>query len=151
MNRKILTACIFLALLPPSTSFADREHNDIQFETISRGGQSGIDHQMSMVVRNRMHWEHMWMMHSAGVPAPERMPEIDFNTHMVVAHFLGPVASCGYRIQTDEITEKRFHLKAEVELTVPEGDVQCLIAEQPFEMIKLRKINKIFQFEMDTD
>ena len=128
-----------------------RGHDDeVEFLVVAEGGQSGIDHQMSMVVDNQMHWEHLWKMHTKGSNEPP-MPKVDFGTDMVIAQFLGSVASCGYDIQTKEVEDKGDYLKVETAIQLPIGDIFCLVAEQPFEMISVPRTNTIVQFKLDVD
>ena len=152
--KSIIYLFLFILTTIPLSAFADRGKSNLDFEVISHGGQSGIDHQMSMVVDSIMHWEHLWMMHTKMQAVPEMLPKVDFDTEIVVAQFLGPVASCGYDINTEKVKNKRDYLEVKTIVKLPSGPINCLIAEQPYEIIKFaRTTNRLvkFKFEFDDD
>jgi len=141
---------ILISLTFVSTNvFADDD--DMNFEVISQGGQSGVDHQMSMVVDSMMHWKHMWKMHTKPQVEPEPLPKVDFENYVVIAQFLGPVASCGYDIETSDVEFEDDYVKVETTITLPEGPINCLIAEQPFEFILIERTNTVISFELEVD
>lgn len=151
----VLLTFSLITLLFTSLSYASKndegDDKEIAFEIIATGGQSGVDHQMSMVVDSQMHWEHIWKMNYKGINNPPPLPKIDFNNEVVITQFLGPVASCGYDIYTEEVEDKGDYIKVETIIQLPEGEIQCLIAEQPYEMIKISRTNVIVQFKQDID
>ena len=94
------------------------------------------------------------MMHTKMQVVPEMPPKVDFETEIVVAQFLGSVASCGYGINTEKVKNKRDYIKIKTIIKLPAGPINCLIAEQPFEFIKFaRTANTLvkFDFEFDDD
>ena len=157
---KISTPLVFVLSLSlcvlSFNTFADDQNKNhkkrnMDFEVISQGGQSGIDHQMSMVVDNMMHWEHLWMMHTNMQVDPEPLPRIDFETEMVIAQFLGPIASCGFGINTEKVKNRRDYVKVKTVVTLPSGPIACLIAEQPYEFIKIARTNTIVSFDWEIE
>ncbi|MDH5219174.1 MAG: hypothetical protein OEX19_15830 [Gammaproteobacteria bacterium] len=155
---KISTPVIFilsftLSVFSLSTFASGNKHHksNMPFEVISQGGQSGIDHQMSMVVDSMMHWEHLWMMHTNMQVNPEPLPKIDFETDIVIAQFLGPVASCGYGINTEKVKNKGDYIKVKTVVSLPAGPIACLIAEQPYEFIKISRTNKLVNFDWEME
>lgn len=144
--NKILFATLLFSF-SSSYLFADEREDyddEVAFEIIAEGGQTGVDHQMTMVVESMMHWEHLWKMHNKGLPVEVPMPKVDFTTETVLVQFLGPVASCGYDIYTRQIEDEGDYLKVKTVVEFPLGDINCLIAERPFEMIKVRRTGDIF-------
>lgn len=153
MKRNVITryATVLLFALTSSASYAD-DDNDIPFEVLRHGNLSGIDHQMIMVADNQMHFEHLWKMHSSGASDPtEDTPEINFEKEVVIGHFLGNSASCGYDIHITSVEDKKSSVQVKSNITTPSMPIQCLIAEQPFEFIVVPRQSKLFSFKQTTN
>ncbi|MDH5229611.1 MAG: hypothetical protein OEZ58_22665 [Gammaproteobacteria bacterium] len=148
MIRNIFIALILLILCIPLSSLADE---DIEFYVIDSGGQSGINHQMLMVADNAETFSHLWMMHTKNQVDPQIMPRIDFTSHMVIGQFLGYSASCGYQIYTNSVEFDDGQLEVESNVVTPVGEIQCLIAETPFEIISVPRLSKLVKFEMEIE
>ncbi|MDH5546626.1 MAG: hypothetical protein OEZ43_13610 [Gammaproteobacteria bacterium] len=144
MKKSLGITGLFLMSLISTNSFADDE---VPFYVLSAGGQSAINHQMTMVVDSPMHWEHLWKMHTANSVEEVVAPKVDFDNEVVIAQFLGQVASCGYAVATEEVEDKGSYLKVESRIKTPEGPIYCLVAEQPYEMITVPRTGMLFSFE----
>jgi len=147
-NLRFLSLLILSCSLFPINAFADRS-NRIAFDVLDSGSMSGVDHQMIMVADTAMLFEHLWHMHK--MDGMEPVPYVDFEKEIVVAHFMGNSASCGYDIEITKIKEKEWTVQVKSEITVPAAPIQCLIAEQPYEIIKMPRTTKILSFKQSVE
>lgn len=152
MKRKSLTRfVVLLACSLASTALYADDENEISFEVLRHGNLSGVDHQMIMVAETAMQFEHLWNMHSMGVPAPEPVPKVDFEKEVVIGQFLGNSASCGYNIRFTDVEDKHLSVQVKSTITVPTSEIQCLIAEQPYEFIVVPRQAKLFSFKQSVN
>lgn len=150
---RIVTQAVIGLLLSTAGVFADDgvSERDVDFKVIASGSLSGVGHQMSMVVRDQKEFEMLWHHHSMGVPAPEPVPTVDFESEVVVANFLGLTPSCGYDVGVVDVIEKRNQIDVRTIFSEPRREIVCLIATQPFEFIKMPRIDgKLFAFKQSV-
>ncbi|MDH4273840.1 MAG: hypothetical protein OEW08_02250 [Gammaproteobacteria bacterium] len=133
-----LAASTISAISLPAYADRDRDHDrEIPFETIARGSQSGVTHQMDVVIRNAQEFEMLWMHHSQGSMVAEPMPKVDFEREVVVGVFLGYTPSCGYDVKINDVEEHKNHTQVRSQIVVSSLPLQCLIVEEPYELIKI--------------
>jgi len=145
----VLSILFVLTITLFSVNVVAGDRHRIQFEVLDTGNLSGVDHQMIMVADRPMLFEHLWHMHKKDGSEP--VPYVDFEKYVVVAHFLGNSASCGYDIEVTKIKEKKHTVQIKSEVKVPVGPIQCLIAEQPFEIVKMPRSTKTLSFKQSIE
>jgi len=84
-----MVACLLVVVLlaqqvPPS------------FETIARGGSSGVEQAQEQFVRTEAEWRALWKTHGAS----QAVPAVEFSTHAVAAVFLGTRPTSGFSVDT---------------------------------------------------
>lgn len=67
-------------------------------QTLARGFHSKIVTEKGMVARTEVEWIDLWNSHS---DSPHDIPYVDFDTHMVVAVFMGEQGSTGFSVDID--------------------------------------------------
>lgn len=130
-------------LLSTSSVFAANSHaeRDVEYKVIASGSMSGVHHQMSVVIRDQNEFEMIWRHHSMGVPAPEPIPVVDFESEVVVANFMGFAPTCGHDVSVVDVEEQRNQVQVRTIFSEPRAEIVCLIATQPFEIIKMPRID----------
>lgn len=67
------------------------------------GGSSGITDTFMQVISSHREWKNVWKKHTELTIPPPPVPEIDFNTHEVLALFAGTKSSGGHSISITRI------------------------------------------------
>jgi hypothetical protein len=107
----------------------------IAFSTIDHSTYSGVQEAKNVVVRDTASWTLLWKAHTGsdiGVPA------IDFNTHMVIAVFLGTLPNGCYSTQIVRIYRANAVLNVHRVDTVPgEGAICTLVIVTPAHLVSV--------------
>lgn|GEM_PF-1717326 len=144
----ILSAVLLAAVISPAfAGRVDTDDHGVPVEVIDSGQFSGVTHQMSMVIRDAHEFEMLWMHHRQGVVAAQDMPKIDFEYDMVIASFLGITPTCGYDVTVTDIDDEKYFVRVRSVTRVPKQSLVCLVATQPYEFVKVPRINKVAAFE----
>src|SRR6185312_6676330 len=64
-------------------------------KTVDKGPMSGIDTARQVTVRSAADFATLWKSHAAD----RKMPDVDFNTNMVVGIFLGGRQTAGFGVE----------------------------------------------------
>jgi hypothetical protein len=140
MGWKIAIGVLLLAV----TSFADEASS---FKTLDKGGFSGIQQQLEVVVTNKNQWEELWGKHTAQKLPKPPAPEIDFDKQSIVFISLGRKNTGGYSVEITDI--QRSGKKAEVLFSSKEPKpggftIQALTA--PFHIVTTPRIEGEVKF-----
>lgn len=112
---------------------------DSEFETITKGTQSGYNKRDSLVIKDQAEWEKIWNLHTSNLDQIPRVPKVDFNTDMVIAIFRGEFRTSGYLTEITQINESND----KIEVTVTETDeVKGMVLDvltYPYHIIKVKK------------
>ena len=77
---------------------------ELPFQSVHRGYQSGVEHTAIVAIHDRSEWEELWNDHDNNSDLPATAaPAIDFETHFVVAMYLGGRPSGGYGVEIKRI------------------------------------------------
>lgn len=76
---------------------------DVQFEVIDWGDQSGYMEETYLVVRTEAEWANVWEKHTALRIPRTQYPEIIFSKNMVICAFMGKRPTTGYNITVERI------------------------------------------------
>jgi hypothetical protein len=110
-----------------------------EFETISKGTQSGYNKRDSLVIKDPVEWEKIWSLHTSNLDQIPRIPTVDFNTDMVIAIFRGEFPTSGYLTEIAQISESND----KIEVTVTEtDDVKGMVLDvltYPYHIVKVKK------------
>ena len=103
------------------------------FTELARGQQSKVSERANYLITSEEQLSELWKMIDASSP----LPEIDFDTHSVIAVFTGQEPTAGYAIEISKITDAAERTVA-VMLTIP-GD-GCMLAQvltSPYQIVSV--------------
>jgi hypothetical protein len=124
----------------------------VSFSTIQRGDQSGIQSRQQRVIRTKHEYDQMMnQLGSVYSPAPV-YPDVDFNTYMVIAVFMGMQTSGGFETRIEEIGETSAGIQVIAREISP--GINCMVTDvitYPYHIVRLRKINKTVKYTFVPD
>ena len=122
---------------------AQKVQTPLPFETLSQQFHSGHGEKHDYVVKDAETWKSLWeKVYATQSPTPE-LPQIDFDTQMVIAVFQGTFGSGGYKIEVTEITEKAKSIEVAVKETIREhGSVATAALTQPYHIVVTDRVDK---------
>ena len=134
------------------------EETDLAFDTLEyvdgndvEGDQSGIASKQLLVIRDADTFTDFWADHTALMAPQPAEPDVDFETDMVVAAFLGERATGGFSVQIEDVRENNDFIIVDVEIETPGDD--CVLTQsvtQPHHVIVLEDSDKPVQFSETT-
>lgn len=103
---------------------------------IAKGDASGQQTSRQVIVRTPAEWQSVWKEHS-----PEgKMPDVDFNSKMVLGIFLGSKPTTGYAVEIVGVRTQAKDLIVEyVERQPGRGMMQAQILTGPFHLVAVAK------------
>ena len=94
---------------------------DVEFEVVDWGDQSGYDEETYLVVKTEAEWAKVWAKHTAPhMPIP--CPEINFSKKMVICAFMGERRTTGYSISIRRIWTDGERVHVEIAKYSPPKD-----------------------------
>lgn len=152
----LLTAAVFLsgwALYLSTTTKTSEEkfpaEKTIDFETIDKGGMSGFsqkEHKKQYIVKREQEWQEVWDIAHANVLPKPTLPEVDFETYIVLAVFQGNFPTGGYDVSVEKILVEESVL---VNTRETSPAVNCIVTQAltaPYQIIKIPKTEKEIVF-----
>ena len=138
----------------PASSFSTDPHAVpiplIRFRTDSFAFESysGIGQAQNFVIKDAAAWHDLWRrIYASQTPVPP-VPDVDFNTQMVVAAALGSKPTGGLDVVLTEAAMDTGGLVIAVRATSP--GAHCIVTEaftQPIDIARLAKTNGDVRFE----
>jgi len=110
-----------------------------EFETIQKGTQSGYTERASLVIKDQAEWEKVWNLHTSNLDQIPHVPEVDFNTDMVIAVFRGEFSTSGYSTEITDITESKDRIDVTVTETDETKGMVLDVLTYPFHIVKVNK------------
>ena len=112
----------------------------VSFDTLQQGAYSGISDAVEAAVTSKEEWGIFWEKHaSTQSPAPV-LPDIPFDTDMVIYVFCGERSSGGHSVSIKSIEASGGNLKVVYEtISPPPGGVCTMAMTQPHHMVRLKK------------
>lgn len=147
MRRKNeLCFAVFLALSLLSTiSLITKrsqasENQDVEFEVIDWGDQSGYAEEGYIVVKNETEWARVWEKHTAPHTSITPYPEIAFSKSMVICVFMGKRPTTGYSVSIERIwsEDERVHVEI-AKSDPPKNLVVCPVITYPYVFASLER------------
>lgn len=100
---------------------------------------------MNIVIGSQAEWEGQWTRHVSIVSPAPPLPEVDFETHMVLCAFMGTKSSGGYSIKITKYEQEGEGWKVYCETTSPSG-MATMALTQPYHMVKVAKHSQPVEF-----
>lgn len=93
-----------------------------------------------LVIETEEEWEEVWeKVVGFQIPKPE-LPEVDFDTHMIIAVFMGEQRTGGYSIDITRIIREEERIVVEVEEKHPHPDSPVTMTlTQPYHIVIIEK------------
>ena len=112
----------------------------VNYDIIQSGTYSGKKDAVAQVIQDRVEWEKLWKQHvSVLVPQPP-LPDVDFESEVVVAIFAGEKKSGGYAVMIKKATIEANDVVIRYKLTEPQPNSFTLqVITQPFVLLKMDK------------
>jgi hypothetical protein len=138
----------------PASSFSNDPHAVpiplIRFrpDSIAFAQYSGISEARNFVIRDAAGWNDLWQrIYATQTPVPP-MPDVDFNTQMVVASSIGGRPSGGYEVLLTGAAHDTGGLVIAVRATSPGAHCFVTLAfTQPIDIARLAKTGGDVRFE----
>ena len=144
MNKIIILILVGVFLASCSIGGENRD-----FDEILKGYYSnGFTEEGSLVIKSQGEWEEFWIrLHEGSDPIP-LLPEVNFDSEIVVAVFMGEKSSGGYEISIEKIIEKDSELVISIREVNPKlGEGVTMALTQPFHIIKTQRVDKEIRFD----
>jgi len=130
----ILAAFLQGAAQPTSTTM----------KTVDKGPMSGIDTARQVTVRSAADFATLWKSHAAD----RKMPDVDFNTNMVVGIFLGGRQTAGFGVEIVSAQPEGAALVVKYKETRPSRDaISAQVITTPFHLVAVPKFEGTVRFE----
>jgi hypothetical protein len=117
----------------------------LEFKTLAKNINSGVHEAKNVVIRTREEWVKLWeAIHLNTAEKPE-LPEVDFESRMVIALFAGDKPTPGHDIAVLE-TLKVGKKKIQVAYKESKPGANCLypqVLTQPYQIIEIDLIKKV--------
>ena len=126
----------------------------IPFSTLAKGYYAyGIKEGFEVVINDGESFSSLWDEVVTGVTPPPPMPEVDFNTNMIIAVSPGEQPTGGYDVEIAEIDDLGGKLEVVVIFRKPSpDDLVPTVITQPYHIvsIELRDVPVEFEWEYTT-
>lgn len=125
----------------------------VTFKTLAKNASGEAHEAKNLVIKNREEWEKLWEALNQNVAEKPALPEVDFNTRMIVAIFAGDKPNPGYDIAVLEtFTVGKKGMRITYQVTKPGGAcVYPAVISQPYHIIETDKVKHVsFTFFQDV-
>jgi hypothetical protein len=109
---------ISLAMSTYSACVLAEDSRDIAFTNLQQGWKSGVAHTSIVQIYDKSSWEELWLTRDHGGVTGE-LPPVNFDTHFVVAFYLGSRPSGGYSVEINRIVASTGTATLHVTETTP--------------------------------
>ena len=112
----------------------------VSFETLEQGEDSGLSEAAEAAITSKEEWASFWERHTSISDPPPALPDVSFDTEMVIYVFSGECGSGGHSVSIKSIEESSGNLSVVYEKSSPPPDAMCTEAlTQPHHIVRLKK------------
>ena len=112
--------------------------------TLSHVSNSRIAEPRFLIARDHANFVQLWKEHNGSI---EQLPEVDFNSEMVIAAFMGERNTGGYAVTIEEVVQEGDQLKIYYsEAEPPEGSMTIQIMTAPSHLIAVPRTEAYPEF-----
>ena len=114
------------------------------FETIELGYYGAHRERSDYIIQTQHEWEELWQkVHSSSSEPPYN----DFNSHVVIAVFMGERTTGGYRIEITSIKESGLFRWVYIrESSPPPSAFVTMELNQPYHIVKIKRTYQFILF-----
>lgn len=125
---------------------------DLQFEVIDWGDQSGYGEETYLVVRTEAEWAKVWEKHTATRMPRTQHPEITFSKNMVICAFMGKRPTTGYGISVERIWTDGESIYVEIaKYSPPKNAIVGQALTYPYVFISLERTDLEVVFKVTEE
>lgn len=129
---RVLLCVLAVGLWPLA---ARAEEQAIEFATVAKGTNSGLQEPRYQVVADPQAWATLWALHTLG---QEPAPPIDFEANVVLAAFWGTRATGGYTLTITRVVKEADGVRVELERREPESkSMKTAAITQPYHIVSV--------------
>jgi hypothetical protein len=113
-------------------------------KSVDKGPMSGIDTARQVTLRSAAEFATLWKSHAAD----RKMPDVDFNSNMVVGIFLGSRPTAGFGVEIVSAQPEDGALVVRYKETRPSRDaISAQVITTPFHLVAVPKVEGTVRFE----
>jgi protease stability complex PrcB-like protein len=113
-------------------------------KTVDKGPNSNIDTARQVTVRSAVDFATLWKSHAAD----RKMPDVDFNSNMVVGIFLGSRPTAGFAVEIVSAQPEGGALIVKYKEARPSRDaISAQVITTPFHLVAVPKAEGTVRFE----
>jgi hypothetical protein len=113
-------------------------------KSVDKGANSGIDTARQVTVRSAAEFATLWKSHAAD----RKMPDVDFNSNMVVGIFLGSRPTAGFAAEIVSAQPEGGALIVKYKENRPSRDaISAQVITSPFHLVAVPKFEGSVRFE----
>jgi len=123
----------------------------VAFEDIDKGANSGIEDRRTVVVRSQNEWAQLWQEHTSRVLPPPSAPQVDFQREMVLAVFKGTSPNGCHAAEIQAVVHDDEEDEVHVEGRWIDGVRDAFCTEQitqPYHIVRLERLDGEVHFDM---
>lgn len=122
-------------------------NSTLNFTTIEQDFYSGIRITVADAFKTESRFRSFWKSHKSNDSPPPSLPNIDFDTNMIIAVFRGEKNTGGYNINITSIEENDSEIIVRGEMTnPPTGGVTTQVLTQPYHIVSVKTSNKSIRY-----
>lgn len=112
----------------------------VNYDILLQGTYSGFKDPLQKVIQTDQEFGDLWKKHvSVIIPQPP-IPQVDFNTSLLVAIYMGEQKTSGYQILLRKVEAKQDNVVVHYHFTqAPEHGLTLQVITQPFMFIRIEK------------
>ncbi|MFW6347015.1 MAG: protease complex subunit PrcB family protein [Cyclonatronaceae bacterium] len=127
-----------------------------ELQTLSKGSMSDLNREGGeVVIRSEAEFEEFWNRLSGELVGSDgTVPDVDFDTFIVVGVFMGEQPSSGYDISIERVEQPGEGEPLQLEVRETEPGPECMnmtVITHPYHIIKLNKTDAELQFNYETE
>ena len=153
MNAKSMFAVACVVFLMPVSAAAGggADGTRVPFETIMQGSYAERRTAGEEVARSQTEYERIWRQTQSGSPAEPDVEggatEVDFDSEMVIALFMGRQSTGGYAIEVDEVrVDERRATVYYRERHPDRGAMVTQALTSPYHLVRLPRLSRDIRF-----
>lgn len=150
----ILGLCLMMAACGNSENTSGSGLPGSDMQTLSKGAMTSTDAEPSeYVIRDQEAFRNFWHNLSGDFVNDSNVPEVDFDTFMVVGVMMGQKPSSGYDIAIDNASIQDNEDALQLSIVQTEPGPNCMnmtVITHPHHIIKIRKFEGTVTFEYET-
>lgn len=140
----ILSGCFHVKNISENTT------GTLPVKTVAKGFNSLEKQKTELIIKSHEELKNLWNIIYATQLDKPPLPNIDFDTNIIIGIFLGEKPTAGFSIEVQKIMEENGKIIVYIEETSPPQDsFQAQIITEPYHVIQIPKMDKpvVYQYQ----